>query len=56
MSEKNTLMNLVCVDQYGYEAKDITTLIDSDEVPHECWPTKENIVNNPCLLIYEHGH
>ena len=49
-------MKLARVGQYGYEAKDITTMIDSDEVPHECWPTKENIVSYLCRLNYEHGH
>ncbi|PIL23460.1 hypothetical protein GSI_14771 [Ganoderma sinense ZZ0214-1] len=28
---------------YGYNAKDITTLIDADDVPRKFWPTKDNI-------------
>ncbi|KAM5533363.1 hypothetical protein V8D89_012971 [Ganoderma adspersum] len=28
---------------YGYNPKDITTLIDDDSVPHELWPMKANI-------------
>ena len=39
------LMEPMCAGQYGYEEKDITTLVDSEEVPHEFWPTKQNIVS-----------
>ena len=35
----------MCAGQYGYEEKDITILVDSEEVPHEFWPTKQNIVS-----------
>ena len=38
-------MEYVCAGQYGYEEKDITILVDSEEVPHEFWPTKANIVS-----------
>ena len=40
----------MCAGQYGYEEKDITILVDSEEVPHEFWPTKQNIVSGPGLL------
>ena len=39
-----------CAGQYGYEEKDITILVDSEEVPHEFWPTKQNIVSGLRLL------
>ena len=39
------LMEPMCAGQYGYEEKDITILVDSEEVPHEFWPTKQNIVS-----------
>ena len=35
----------MCAGQYGYEEKDITILVDSEEVRHEFWPTKANIVS-----------
>ena len=34
------------IEIYGYNPKDITTLIDDDSVPRELWPTKVNIVSS----------
>ncbi|EJF57935.1 peptidase C14 [Dichomitus squalens LYAD-421 SS1] len=44
-AHKDTLaLRRLLTSKYGYEEKDITTLVDSEEVPHESWPTKENIL------------
>ncbi|KAM5533993.1 hypothetical protein V8D89_012313 [Ganoderma adspersum] len=41
---------------YGYNPKDITTLIDDDSVPHELWPTKANIENAMRHLVEGRRH
>ena len=35
----------MCLGKYGYEVSNITTLLDSEGTPQECWPTREHIVS-----------
>ncbi|KAI1786729.1 caspase domain-containing protein [Ganoderma leucocontextum] len=37
--------------RYDYRDEDITTLVDSDDAPHESWPTRDNIIRAMERLI-----
>ncbi|TBU25633.1 peptidase C14 [Dichomitus squalens] len=51
-AHKDTLaLRRLLTSKYGYEEENITTLVDSEEVPHESWPTKENILRAMKNLI-----
>ena len=43
--EQSRTLTTLPSDQYGYRDEDITTLIDSEDVPYEYQPTRENIVS-----------
>ncbi|KAI1786731.1 peptidase C14 [Ganoderma leucocontextum] len=37
--------------RYDYRDEDITTLVDSEDTPHESWPTRDNIIRAMKKLI-----
>ncbi|KAI0676473.1 peptidase C14 [Trametes maxima] len=39
------IMRKILVDKYDYDERDITVLIDNDDVDQSSWPTKANIVS-----------